>query len=786
MNHAYGLNGAGLNGAGTLIAIIVASDQPSIQSDVHNFDMAFGLPDPPALNVFAPFGHINPPPPAPDWPIEITLDVQWAHASAPAASIAVVEAATDRFQIPTPQVDLLGAVGWAVVNLNPDVVSMSWGADERTWAAIYGNDFESRFDPQFFPSTNGAGRPVAYLASDGDSGFQTNYPAVSTGVVGVGGTSLAPSAFGYPSVPGAHFDCSGASAFGVNQQNETVWGAQSCTISPPFCEGTGGGPSFFELRPTWQTGFGPSGNARLSPDVAMDADPNSGVALFMAGTWFPFKVGGTSLAAPLWAGVVASLDEERHLRGLDALSQSSSANWVYNANANDFNDIVTGNSPPAPGDPCIAQATCVAAPGYDEVTGRGSPKFSTLVADNTVAGLGPGSVQLSFNPTAPVRIMDTRTGSGGHVGPLSSGETFTLQVTGQNGVPGGAGAIAVNVGVTNSASVSAGYVLLYPCQQPRPLASTVNFATNQTIAVLTQVQLGPGGCVNVYLNTAGGTGTAAVFLDLQGYFGQALAGHGLFNALSTPIRALDTRIGLGGKSTPFGPGQSFELQVAGNNAIHSSPAIPQSAESVVLNLTEVQGNSLSYLSAYPAVGGGNPCPAALTSSNLNFPPGRVLANRVTVQVGVGGNICFYNSQGSVDVLADLAGWYSSGQNTDNIGAQYSPMPPTRIYDSRLASPLGPGQGSCPSTSGNRDVVIPPAVGSALAVSITALDATVSTYLEEFPAGNAPNPPTSDINFQPGDILPNLAISSVGTNHAVTICNSAGLANFFVDLNGGYS
>ena len=66
-----------------------------------------------------------------------------------------------------------------------------------------------------------------------------------------------------------------------------------------------------------------------------------------------------------------------------------------------------------------------------------------------------------------------------------------------------------------------------------------------------------------------------------------------------------------------------------------------------------------------------------------------------------------------------------------------------------------------------------------------MDATVSTYLEEFPAGNPPNPPTSDINFQPGDILPNLAISSVGTNHAVTICNSAGLADFFVDLNGGY-
>src|SRR5213076_1730934 len=119
-----------------------------------------------------------------------------------------------------------------------------------------------------------------------------------------------------------------------------------------------------------------------------------------------------------------------------------------------------------------------------------------------VAGTGPGATRLSYTPQAPVRIMDTRTGLGGHSGQLHGGEAFTLQVTGRNGVPAGAGAIAVNVGVTHTGGATAGWALLYPSGQAMPLASTVNFVSGQTIAVFTQAQLSGGGAVNVYLNTA--------------------------------------------------------------------------------------------------------------------------------------------------------------------------------------------------------------------------------------------------------------------------------------------
>src|SRR5262249_55026227 len=146
----------------------------------HGFDTSFGLGDP-RFAVFAPFGHTAQVDPS--WPLEIALDVEWAHAAAPGATINVVEAATDQFQNP-PSSDLLATTAWAVKNLNPDVVVLPWGAAESVFAQSYGSGFEAQFNTQFFPATNGAGRPVSYLAPAGGNGFETDWPAVATTVVG--------------------------------------------------------------------------------------------------------------------------------------------------------------------------------------------------------------------------------------------------------------------------------------------------------------------------------------------------------------------------------------------------------------------------------------------------------------------------------------------------------------------------------------------------------------------------------------------------------------------------
>jgi len=780
VNHAYGLNASGLDGAGTTIAIVDVDDQPSVQADLHSFDSALGLPDPPSFTKHRPFGPV---PVDGGWAMEITLDVEWAHAAAPGAAIALVEVPTGSISNPRGSSDLLAGVAYAVDTLGADVVSMSWTMPESVTVGVFGQGGTTALNAQAFPPANAAGRPVTYLAAAGDAGTQTNWPASATTVVGVGGTSLAPAAYGYAGYPGTHYGCAGAAgSAGVDGGSETVWGGQGCSAGPPACSGTGGGASAFEARPSWQSVA--SGGYRVTPDVAMLADPASGVATFQNGAWNQFLVGGTSLGAPLWAGVVAALDEERGFRGLTGLGLTASSAWMYAAGAAGFNDIVHGSSPAAPGDPCLGSGGCVAAPGYDAVTGRGSPRFASLLADGAVAGTGPGAGRLSYNPVSPVRIMDTRTGLGGHLGRLSGGDTLALQVSGLDGVPAGAGAIAANVGVTDTAAVTAGYALLYPGGQPRPLASTVNFGTNQTIAVLTQVQLGHSGAVNVHLNTANAGGSADVFIDLQGYFAAPAGGQGLYRSLATPVRALDSRTGSGGPRAPFGPGEARRLQVAGSAAIQSSPLVAATARAVVLNLTAVSGSTGSYLSASPAPAGPNAaCPADLSTSNVNFGAGRVQANRVTVTVGGGGAICLYNSLGTVDVLVDLAGWYSSGQAGDATGALYAPFQPTRIFDSRLSRPVGPGAGTCPG-GGDVTLLVPPAIVQAAAMNVTALDAVSPSYLQVRAAGT--NAATSDINFGPGDVMPNLVIAAVSGAGGLAICNSSGTADVLVDLTGGYS
>lgn len=378
--NAYRVGASSFDGAGVVIAIITVMDQPAIASDLHSFDAAFGLPDP-TLNVIQPFGT-----PASNvgtgWDVDVSMDVEWAHAMAPGATIDLVEVQSFGFSLPVGESsgDLTSGIFYATHTLDADIVSMSWGtlepfmtaADE---AALNGN----------FPSVNGAGRPIQYIAAAGrdiaDIGFDRAWPALAPGVLGVGGTDLAPAAFGYAAPPPSHFDCSGiVGTPGVNSVNEIVYGNQpgQCMGSSE-CLGTGGGPSGFEAKPAWQS-IAPGTN-RVSPDVSILAAETSGVAVFMEGGWFDFGVGGLSLAAPLWAGVVARLDQARRALGQPALNTTPTASWAYSASAGDFNDITVGSAPPVPNDPCIASGACAAHVGYDAVSGRGSPIVSTLMSD---------------------------------------------------------------------------------------------------------------------------------------------------------------------------------------------------------------------------------------------------------------------------------------------------------------------------------------------------------------------------------------------------------------------
>lgn len=313
IRHAYGFDQLSATGAGQVIAIVDAYGSPSIQSDVATFSAQYGLPAA-TVNVYYPAG--KPKRSNSGWALETSLDVEWAHAVAPQATIALVVAKSASLS------DLLTAVDYAA-SLGAKQVSMSWGSSEFS--------SESSYDSHF----NKSG--VTFLASSGDSGAGVEWPAVSPYVVGVGGTTLYVDSLG-------------------NVSGETAW------------SGSGGGVSTYVARPSSQNSWNTASN-RGVPDVSYDADPNSGVSVYISnynGSTGWITVGGTSAGAPQWAGLVALANSTR-ATSLSSTDVSLYAIATANYGAN-YRDITSGNN-----------GTYNAGVGYDFVTGLGSPLAPSLV-----------------------------------------------------------------------------------------------------------------------------------------------------------------------------------------------------------------------------------------------------------------------------------------------------------------------------------------------------------------------------------------------------------------------
>jgi hypothetical protein len=338
IRQAYGFdqisfNGIAGDGAGTTIAIVDAYDDPNIANDLHQFNLQFGLPDPPVFTKVNQTGGKSYPAADAGWITEIALDVQWAHAIAPKANILLVEANDNSYA------NLMAAVDYARHASGVVAVSMSWGSGEFSGEKSYDSYFTT-------PSGHGG---VTFLASSGDSGAPVSYPASSPNVVSVGGTAL---------------NLNGGGSY----VSESGW------------SGSGGGISTIEARPTYQQGVvAQSTTFRANPDVAYDSDPNTGFPVYDSynnpvsapwGLW-----GGTSAAAPQWAALIAIADQGRALAGkgaMDGATQTLPA--LYSLPAADFHDITTGTS--------TGQPHYSARAGHDLVTGRGTPR-----ADLVVAGL---------------------------------------------------------------------------------------------------------------------------------------------------------------------------------------------------------------------------------------------------------------------------------------------------------------------------------------------------------------------------------------------------------------
>ena len=302
-----------------------------------------------------------------DWEVEESLDIEWAHAMAPMANIILFEASSN----------IDGAVSNAQITSGVDVISMSWSESE--------SGAETGSDPLSFTTPAGHGG-ITYLAASGDYGayvqnstmITPQYPAASPDVVAVGGTSL--------------------TAIGNTYSSETSWGNGA---SSDTAGGGGGGVSQFESQPSYQSGVTNafSTSNRCYPDVSADANPGDGVPVYdsydfgVSTPWYAGCVGGTSLATPLWAGMIAVADQGRAISGLGSLDgQTQTLPLLYqiqSAAPGDFHNITTGNSI-GPTSPTFANSTPSSpsyypGTGFNLATGIGSPVANEL--DSRPGGL---------------------------------------------------------------------------------------------------------------------------------------------------------------------------------------------------------------------------------------------------------------------------------------------------------------------------------------------------------------------------------------------------------------
>jgi subtilase family serine protease len=344
-------------GAGQTIVIVDPYGSPTINADVKAFDTAFGIA-PVSLTIDAPNGSGDQSDPdASYWSAETSLDVEWAHAMAPGASIVLAVA-------PTDNADDIVATEAAVLPQYPRaIVSESFGVDENdpdpdTQAFI--TALHSLY--QSSPRNTVIASAGDYGATDDTDTIVAAYPASDPLVLGVGGAQGQPYPDGLWSRRGGY---GGEAVWNESQQGD-------------FYGATGGAPSILFPAPSWQWRFSHNA-ARTVPDVSYDAAIDGGVIVFDGPE--VYTAGGTSIGPPQWAGIIALADQLRSRAGQPPLGDGADAalygiagnGWEY---ANDFHDITQGNNI------LVDQSLGFqAGRGYDLASGLGTPDVANLIGD---------------------------------------------------------------------------------------------------------------------------------------------------------------------------------------------------------------------------------------------------------------------------------------------------------------------------------------------------------------------------------------------------------------------
>ncbi|MFI7405675.1 right-handed parallel beta-helix repeat-containing protein [Streptomyces sp. NPDC049541] len=376
-------------------------------------------------------------------------------------------------------------------------------------------------------------------------------------------------------------------------------------------------------------------------------------------------------------------------------------------------------------------------------------------------------VGADYTPLTPVRLLDTRHAVGvTTTTPVAAGADVVLPVPTVAGVPAAdVSAVVANVTVTQP-SVG-GHLTVYPDNgELLPTASNLNFTAGQTVANLVTVPVDGGGVV--FHN--GSSGTVHVLMDLQGFYGQGGSG---FKPAS-PTRVLDTRSGLGTSS-------AGAIAAHGTLSLDLSGRVPAGTTAVVLNLTVTRPTEHGYLTAYPEA---STMPGV---SNLNFTASETVANLAVVPA-TDGKVDFYNgSGGTVQVVADLEGYFGSAAAGAN--QTYVPDGPARIVDTRYGTGVPkapvPAYGNIafyPRWYQDCSASCPRPVGAVL--NVTATQPQKNGFLTVYP-NEQTVPNASNLNFTAGMTVPNL-VSVADPGLMIGVYNhSSGSVQVIVDEEGYY-
>jgi spore germination protein YaaH len=401
--------------------------------------------------------------------------------------------------------------------------------------------------------------------------------------------------------------------------------------------------------------------------------------------------------------------------------------------------------------------------GYDNNNGKGdltaeiAVKFETGVAGTT------------YHPLTPVRLLDTRKGSGS-TGKLKANVPRTFQVAGLDGVDASATAVTGTVTVTNATNSWALYIGPYPLA--KPTSATIDFKKGATVANGITLGLGLTGSLSAtYMSSSGNT--ADLVFDLTGYFTPDGTG-ATYHAIQ-PARLLDTRknVGISGKIKANTP---TSFKVAGVGGVDAN------ARAVTGNVTATGSTAgwAVYLGPDPQI--------KPSSSTINFSKGQTLASNVTVALSPSGTLSatYMSAAGNkTDLVFDVTGYYSD----DATGLRFVPITPARLLDTRAGIGLaGKLKANTPRTFPMAGRVSLPSTAQAISGNLTVINETSSWAVYAGPTPMA-KPTSSTLNFARGDLRTNgLTVLLGGTPGGLSVTymsRSGNTMDLVLDVTGYY-